>query len=89
MWCFGGDKESNVKQAVEQLNSLKGQISEIETLETGVNYNESDAAYDLVLITTHKSNQDLEAYQVHPAHQKVASFIKTVVEKRVVVDFEY
>ena len=35
---------------------------------------------DLSLITVFDSKEGLDAYDVHPEHQKVVTFIKSVVE---------
>ena len=59
------------------------------TLEIVENFNASDAALDLVLITTHEDKNDLMGYVNHPEHREAASFIGKVVEERKVVDFEY
>ena len=45
--------------------------------------------YDVILNCTFNSVEDLNAYQVHPAHQAAAVYIKKVVEARVCVDYEY
>ena len=80
-------KQENILKAQEELLNLESKIETLETVEVGLNYNDSPQAYDLVLITTHKSDKDLEDYQVHSEHQKVVSFIKTVISDRVVVDY--
>ena len=85
----GNDKASNGAKVIDTLQKLKPVISEIDSLEVGSNFNASDAAFDLVLITTHKDREALAAYIGHPAHQEAASFIGKVVAARSVVDFEY
>jgi len=85
----GGTKSVNKQKVIEKLHGLVDKISEISSLETGDNFNPSDAAYDLVLITTHISREALTGYIEHPAHKEAASFIGKVVADRRVVDFEY
>ena len=92
MWKLGENVEASGKSItkasiIEQLMDLKNELSEIETLEVGENINPSEAAYDLVLITTHQNKEALDAYIKHPMHRKVAAFIGSVVEDRKVVDF--
>jgi hypothetical protein len=94
MWRFaeraeGKTKVDNINKVRELLHGLKTQIEEIISLETGENIADSPAAYDLVLITEHKSLKDLENYRDHPQHMAAASFIGKVTVERVVVDFEY
>lgn len=85
----GNSMETNRALAKEKLESLPPLISQIDTLEVGVNFNTSDAAFDLVLVTTHASNEALKGYVAHEAHQQVAAFIGKIVSERKVVDFEY
>ena len=85
----GNDKSRNSEVMVETLQKLESVIAEIATLEVGKNQNTSDAAYDLVLISTHEDHEALNAYIKHPAHQEAAFFIGKVVAERSVVDFEY
>lgn len=85
----GNDKMQNRQVIKEKLEGLKQKIQQIESLEVGFNFNPADAAYDVVLITTHLSKANLTAYAEHPSHKEVAGFIGSVVEDRKVVDFEY
>lgn len=85
----GNDKSENEAIMMTKLQKLASKISAIKTLEVGKNHNNSDAAYDLVLITTHEDNEALAAYIKHPAHQEAALFIGKVVALRCVVDFDY
>lgn len=84
----GKSKSENISIVISKLNGLKAVIDEILSLEVGENFNTSDAAFDLVLTTTHQDRSGLEAYVKHPAHQEVASFIGSVVAERRVVDYE-
>ena len=72
----------------ESLLSLSQTIDVLESIEVGLNQQESPRAADMVLITTFKTWKDLEVYRVHPAHQKVVSVIKSYTESTVVVDYE-
>jgi hypothetical protein len=45
-------------------------------------------ACDVVLYTSFATRADLDAYQVHPEHQKVVGFVKLVVASRSVGDYE-
>lgn len=84
----GNNKTTNLELTKKKLLQLKPAIPQIESLEVGENINSSDAAYDLVLITTHHDKNVLLEYINHPEHQAAAGFIGKVVKERVVVDFE-
>ncbi|MCC5928209.1 MAG: Dabb family protein [Cyclobacteriaceae bacterium] len=94
MWKFRQQTEDNsaeenktmLKQKLEELPAV---IKEIDSLEVGQNFTVSPAAYEMVLITTHKDREALKAYQVHPKHQEVVAFVSEVASDRVVVDFEF
>ena len=81
-------RDENIAKTKEVLEALQSFIPELIKLEVGIDFNKSDAAYDLSLYTLFNSKEDLRAYQVHPEHQKVAEFIKSVASERVVVDYE-
>ena len=93
MWKLKDEAEGNIKKdnisiIINKLNALVPVIEEISSLEIGENFNPTDAAYDVVLITTHQDRNGLAAYVQHPAHREAASFIGKVVADRKVVDFE-
>lgn len=85
----GNTKEQNIQKVKEILEAMPPKISEIHSLQVGINFNSKPIAYDLVLITEHKDKEALGNYQVHAEHQKVADFITKVKESGVVVDFEF
>ncbi len=71
----------------ESLLSLKNKISVIKSLEVGINSEAADQSnYDIILISVFDSLADLEKYQAHPEHQKVADFVGKVRENRACID---
>jgi hypothetical protein len=82
------DKARNAKRIKIELEALKNTIPQIFHLEVGINFLESDAAYDVVLFSVFKNEKDLELYQNHPDHRAVAEFIGKVKEDRAVVDYK-
>lgn len=93
MWEFkdfaeGNDKDSNIQKAEQKIMELEDLVDVINFIEVGINLNESEAAYDLVLVSEFETLEDLDEYQNHPDHVKVKEFVKKVVDKRVVVDYE-
>lgn len=84
-----GSKEEVMKKIKVQLEALKGIIEGLQEIEVGVNYNMSDAAYDVVLYSTFVSKEALDFYQQHPKHIEIANqLIRPVATSRVVVDYE-
>lgn len=93
MWTLkdhaeGRSKQANASLMKDMLEALADVIPEIVSLEVGLNMAESEAAYDIVLVSSFNSRKDLDTYQVHPAHEQVKSFVAQVREKRAVVDYE-
>ena len=74
-----------IRTALEALPAL---IPAIETLQVGRNIAYPQSNWDVVLIADYASLDALEAYQVHPEHQRVVGIIKPLVAERSNVDFE-
>ncbi len=84
-----GSKEEVMKKIKIGLEGLKGEIDGLLEVEVGINFNSSDAAYDVVLYSILESKEALEAYQAHPKHLKVANeLVRQVAISRIVVDYE-
>lgn len=75
-------------EAKTRLDQLPPQIDELSTLTVGLDLVGSDASYDLALVTTHASLDDLRGYQEHPAHVAVAGWLRPRLSSRVVVDHD-
>ena len=84
----GAGKQENAKKLKKSLEDLKDKIREIRRIEVGINISGSDAASDVVLYSEFDSMEDLEAYQKHPEHQKIVSFVNEIRSERRVVDYE-
>lgn len=84
----GASKQENAKNLKNYLETLKDKIMEIRHIEVGINISGSDAASDVVLYSEFDSMEDLEAYQKHPEHQKIVSFVNEIRSERRVVDYE-
>jgi len=85
----GRTKAENALLLQEKLEALPAKIAEIKHAEVGINFDESDAAFDIVLCAEFESVAALRAYQAHPEHQRlIHDFLNEVrIEKRV-VDYE-
>jgi hypothetical protein len=82
-----GDRIQNAKKMKHELEALKTKIPQIRHIEVGINNIASDASYDIVLYSEFANEKDLETYQKHPEHLKVAEFIGKARERRAVVDY--
>jgi len=72
----------------ERLEGLRGQLA-AELIEVGIDVNDTEGNWDVVLNSVFASRDDLAAYQVHPAHAAAVGFIKSVVAARSCVDYEF
>lgn len=71
------------------LEALPKSIPEIVTLETGADVKHSERSFDMALIVTFRSMEDLAKYDTHPEHEKVRAFIKANRTATATVDFEF
>lgn len=85
----GATKLENARKAKVGLESLTGKIPFLRRAEVGLNIpNAPKTDYDLCLYCEFDSYADLDAYQEHPEHLKVVSFISKVRSGRAAVDYE-
>jgi len=84
----GRTRHQNAVLLKQELEALKKKIPVIMHIEVGINFNNSEAAYDLALYMECKTAQDLQVYQYHPEHLKIAELVGKLRESRVVVDYE-
>ena len=92
MWKFkenaeGKTKEENMAFVRDSLYALRGVIDEIKSMEIGIDVTHSDMSMDLALITEFESVETMKAYAVHPEHVKVSTYVRKVIESRVVLDY--
>ena len=81
------NRAENIAKVAEKLNGLLEKIDVLQSMEVGVNFNDSPRAMDLSLYSTFNSKEDLRAYAVHPEHLKVVELIKEVTIESKVVDY--
>ena len=92
LWKFldhaeGHTKEENMDIVRDKLTALLPIIPSIRSFEIGKDVLHSEMSYDMALIMTFDSLEDLEAYKIHPEHQKVSAYVKKVRSGRVSTDF--
>ncbi len=82
----GKGKDLSIEFKSKLLELIK-KIPELKNMEVGVNISTKPSAYDLVLIASFDDEEGLNKYRIHPAHVKVLDFMKNVLEKTAVVDY--
>ncbi len=88
MWKFQSEnKERNLQKAKTDLLALRDKIEVIRDIEVELDFGHSDASFDICLIVTLDSKEDLEIYRNHPEHQAVGRFIGRIRTERAVVDY--
>ena len=75
------------KEIKKRLEELPRKINVIRSMEVGINVVRSERAFDVALISSFNSLDDLETYRVHPEHQEVVKYIGSVKEQSAAVDF--
>jgi hypothetical protein len=84
----GRSKEENLRKAKSMLDALPGSIPEILSLEVGIDMTRGPGSFDLALNGTFESAQSMQAYQRHPAHMSVVTFLRLVQSEKSVVDYD-
>jgi hypothetical protein len=82
----GKSKDENIKFIKSELENLVNLIPQIKFLEVGKNIL-PDSDYDAVLYSEFESTEDLEIYQNHPEHKKVAAYVAKVRDGRIAGDY--
>jgi len=82
------DPSADLDEAVRRLRSLDGNVPVLRTLDVGVDALHSERSYDIGLIGTLDSLEDLATYQDDPFHREVALYMRSVSERAVTVDYE-
>ena len=92
MWKFkeeaeGCSREENIEKVISGLSALMGVVPELKHIELHPDILHSSGSYDLMLTCCVDSMDAMQAYQVHPAHVEMKSFIHKVITDRATVDF--
>jgi uncharacterized protein (DUF1330 family) len=91
-WTMAADDPATrAEQAAEvarRLTALVGVVPSIRSLSSGANVAFPEGNADVAVVIDFDDVQGIEDYQVHPAHQEVAAYIRSVAGGRMAVDFE-
>jgi len=92
MWRVRGTSAEERREQADKiraaLETLRGNIPGMSSLEVGIGPGGDEQYGDVVLISTHDDWAALKGYQVHPAHVEVARVIAAARIERRVLDFE-
>jgi len=83
-------KEKNQKNldfAVSTLSNLEGKIETLRFVEIGLDFQNSDRSYDIVLTTHFEDKAGFDAYKGHPNHLPVIDEMRKLCSSSVVVDY--
>ena len=78
-----------IKKVEEAFQALKGKIPQIVALEWGTNVSKEklDKGFTHCFLLTFKSEQDRDAYIVHPEHKAFGKIVGPVLDDVFVIDF--
>ncbi|MDE5771514.1 MAG: Dabb family protein [Ruminococcus sp.] len=80
----------NAVEAKERFNDVIENVKELKKGEIVINSKDADQSnYTISLLCDFETIDDLNAYQVHPAHVAFGKFIGTVKTDRACIDYEY
>ena len=81
------EKDINIQNIKNLLEDLPAKISEVVSLEVGLNFDIAPRAMDLSIYTLFDTKDDLTNYATDPEHLKVVEFLKEVTSFSKVVDY--
>jgi hypothetical protein len=84
----GATREQNALQLKEKLEACRDAVPGMVRLEVGIATPGLASTCDVVLVCDFADKAALDAYQVHPAHQLVKTFLAPIRESREAVDYE-
>lgn len=82
------EKSEHIERLTSELRALPEKIDVIRSYEVGVDCLGSPRSYDIVLIGEFDDLEALNKYSVHPEHQRVVKYIRSIAQPSVVVDFK-
>ena len=87
-WKYKPETDAQTRRDhIEQLRTLPSFIPGIGSFEVGADILHLDRSFDTALLAEFAGRDELDAYTVHPEHQRVAAFGREISERAVSVDF--
>jgi len=88
MWNLHQEsKQQNAQKAKQILENLNGKIPGLLKIEVGIDLIGDNNTADILLYSEFESEQALNDYRVHPEHEKVLPFMKSIIADRHVMDY--
>lgn len=89
IWKYRADVEQAVREDhLARLLRLPVVIPEIESFSAGSDVLRLPRSYDTGLVAVFRDRAALDAYTIHPEHEQVAAFGRSITEQIASVDFE-
>jgi hypothetical protein len=82
------NKQENIQKIKMMLEALSEKIDALQSIEIGVDFSREARSYDMSLLATFETKENLAVYAAHPEHQEVLEVIKQAVHTTKVVDYE-
>lgn len=89
MYKLKDNTEQNAIALRDKFLGMKGKIDVLKDIESGVDILHTARSYDVVLVCTFESREDMETYQSHPVHIPVKEYVGERILEAKAVDFEY
>ena len=86
--AHGNNKQTNAMMIKEMLESLRGKIEGLISIEVGIDLLRSEESADVALYSIFENQKALDHYQTHPEHKKMLPFIADARYERRVIDYE-
>lgn len=81
------ERDEHAHEMSQRLMALQGVVPTIIDIRVGPDV-VGGGNWDIALVADFADTAALEAYIVHPEHQKVVDYVRSVVSDRMAVDFE-
>lgn len=78
----------SIAGTAQVLRNLEGKIEGLLSIDVGTDVLHSERSFDIALTTTFHDLDGLQAYQVHPEHQKVIAHMNEAKDVSYSVDYE-
>ena len=88
MFKLAEKNQESLSQAMMALNSLRGNIETLKSLELGTDFLNSERSYDLVLTAFFDDSEGLKTYANHKNHIPVVEKMRSLCSSSIVVDYE-
>lgn len=86
--ALGAGKAENAERIRREAADLAGIVPGLRSIEVGINFEPSDAAWDIGLYSEFDTRDALDEYQIHPRHEAFKELVGQVREDRAVIDYE-